>query len=322
MRKYLSIISLAVAALLTGCGGGGAGGITPTPVATATPTIKPTATPPPVHRTISWRVVGTMNGDAATSSAQALRRRQTVTDATPVPVMAMLCDPVTGPYQDGAGSCKLNYDNNPVVVPNEVTPSPSPGASPAPEVTPSSITTTLTNGSLSTIPAGTPYLGVLYNSTAYSISTPQSTGLYSIIATYPDGSSGSIQLAVYPIFQTGCVTTTPIGYDLENGVATSDTANADVWWDCAAGVLHVPGGATLLPLSTPLASVLTTDWKNDWTEYDGQNTTPLTSIMVLRTRHGQIAKVFPYVAAYSRGAQIYELMGAYLVTTPPTEFTH
>lgn len=321
MKRILGLLAFSSATFLAACGGGGGGGITPTPIQTLQPTPTVTPTQTPQARTVSWRVVGAMNGEN-TTTAQATRRRMTTSGATPVPVMAMLCDGATGPFANASGSCNANYDNNPAVIPVEDTPSPSPGVSPSPAPTPASVTTTLAGVSFSTIPAGSQYLGVSYANAAYAISNPPQTGLYSINVAYPDGTTGSIPLAVYPIFQTGCASTVSVGYDFENNVTTAGSTNADLWWDCANGVLHIPGGATFLPLSTPLASVLTTAWKNDFTAYDGSNPTPLTNIIVLKTRDGSIVKLFPYVGAYSHGSQTYLLMGGFLKTTPPTEFTY
>lgn len=246
--------------------------------------------------------------------------------------MANECDP-SGPWTDGSGGCVQNSWNNPAVSPVEVTPSPDPGTTPSPEPTPQSITTTMAGASFSILSDGTYSNSAGYgdiSSPTWALSTPTVPGAYTITATYPDGSQGSIPLSVYANFTISCGNAGDYaGYDFEDGVPTNDVTHADVYFtgpECSGAFngafgLNFPYGATAIQPDSFLPDLKIADYQAQFTNTTTVQEDGLTELLMFKTSNGSIVKCFVYSSSTIYNLP-YQLSCMYAVADPPDDFTY
>lgn len=302
MNKVL--LGAVMAALgLAACGGGSSNGITPQPVATATPTVSPTQTAS-ARVEYSWQGALAPNGG---TTIQSLRRTLS-TSSTPIPVQASLCDPRTNDCRPPGQQTRFSTDTNPYI---NLTDSASPAPSAAPTVSPppgQAVALEKSNAPIFT----------------YQVQTPSKAGCGDMGVTFPNA-TGTVRLCTYPVFTIGCIaslSTTPGGgystavqggYSFDTQSYTTDVVSSDVYVtgeNCPGAfseqetaakvyVVHFPYGATALPGGQySLATIDPTLWANTFTtlalnQDDRNNATcggNLACIILVKTKAGNIVE--------------------------------
>ena len=209
----LSLTSLAA------CGGGGSGsGSVPVISTPPGPSTTPTAIVTLRSVAIDWS--GAMKPTG--KSAQSLRLGKSIS----APIMAQVCQPLfPGEYCDP----RSPVDPKATVMATEIimpAPIPSPNATNAP--------VTYTVSQTQSIVFSAPAPGPLPSGDPLSLTPLPSTspGIYSLSASFPDGTSGTKPLIVYAGFVIGCRRNSNgyiAGFNLDAGSYTTDISLADVY---------------------------------------------------------------------------------------------
>lgn len=311
--RYLTFVTFsAMAALLAACGGASSGGITPQPVATATPPVQATQTP-------GARVEYSWQGALAPGGGTTIQgfRRTLSASPTPIPVQATLCDPRVRDCRPPNVQQYHATDINPYIT---VTDTETPPPSAAPTMSPP------------------PGLSVALEKSSspnftYQMQTPAQAGCANIGVTFP-GASGTVPVCTFHTFLIGCIaaltyqpgggydTSVAGGYSFDAQTYTTDIASSDVYMKgpntcpsafAASNVgpsdyeVYFPYGATAIALGgDSIATVSPTQWANSFTQLSFYGNTQstcggtLSCLILLKTRAGNIVamEVTAYNAVY------------------------
>jgi hypothetical protein len=249
----ISIVGLALAAVVAGCGGGGSsGGVVPG--ATPTPAAK-------VTYALRWTgVTHSSTSSVARSAGSSLRHALDVTSVS---------EPIELAVSHGAGSLIDGSGATGGVLQVVAVTS---GGSPAPAVDPSQVTIANTALAVSTplpAPSASPAAGVPLNVAA--INSAATTGSTTLTATMPDGSTPTTAVDVYGAFTMECPLQHPdsvqaykvVGHAIVTATGASD---GDVYvtgtpactdTSTSAIMVHFPYGYETFAESTPFSTIAT-----------------------------------------------------------------